>query len=205
MDGRTLNRILNLGAEHALYREDGGWYHHLEIFPGVLFDKNGYVFFATQAEYLSHPRLSHAQDLHITHGLNSLKEYVLFSKEQKRQIIFEAKEVDEEAIRVLRQVNTIVRKIELVRKIKNTYSNTCQVCTKRLPIGKGKYYSEVHHIQPLGHPHNGPDKIENMICVCPNCHVQLDLGAIAVASLKLSKHKVHDEYVAYHNTNIFNK
>ena len=29
-----------------------------------------------------------------------------------------------------------------------------------------------------GIPHNGPDKLENMICVCPNCHVLLDFGVI---------------------------
>ena len=30
------------------------------------------------------------------------------------------------------------------------------------------------HIQGLGRPHNGPDIIENMLCLCPNHHDQFD-------------------------------
>src|ERR1044072_1205256 len=175
MNGRTLNRLLNLGAQHALYREDGGWDHHLESFPGVLFDRSGYVIFHNQSDYLTHPELNHGQDLHITLGISSMKEYILFTDEQKRKIIFETKEVDEESIRVLRQINVIVRNVELMRRVKKIYEDTCQLCNIRLSIGDLAFYSEVHHIKPLGKPHNGPDRLENMICVCPNCHIRLDL------------------------------
>lgn len=43
--GRALNREWGVNAAHALYREDGTWYHKLERFPGALFDANGYVVF----------------------------------------------------------------------------------------------------------------------------------------------------------------
>lgn len=47
--GRTLNEEWKVGARHALYREDGTWYHVLERFPGALFDEHGYILFEDQA------------------------------------------------------------------------------------------------------------------------------------------------------------
>jgi len=52
--GRDLNELWQVGALHALYREDGKWYEHLERFPGALFDYNGYVIFKTKKSTSSH-------------------------------------------------------------------------------------------------------------------------------------------------------
>ncbi|MFD8615387.1 HNH endonuclease, partial [Streptomyces sp. NPDC059631] len=41
-------------------------------------------------------------------------------------------------------------------------------------------YSEGAHIRALGSPHNGPDTTSNVLCLCPNCHVMLDAGAIVI-------------------------
>ena len=41
-------------------------------------------------------------------------------------------------------------------------------------------YAEAAHIQPLGMPHNGPDQISNMLCLCPNHHVMFDLGGFVI-------------------------
>ena len=41
-------------------------------------------------------------------------------------------------------------------------------------------YAEGAHIRPLARPHNGPDVPENVLCLCPNCHVLFDQGAITV-------------------------
>jgi len=81
------------------------------------------------------------------------------------------------------------------------YNNTYQLCENRLEIAAGQYYSEVHHIKPLGRPHNRPDVLENMICVCPNCHALLDLGGIVFGdnSFKVVKHPINGEYLRYHN------
>lgn len=38
-------------------------------------------------------------------------------------------------------------------------------------------YAEAAHIRALGSPHNGPDVIENVLCLCPNHHVLFDNGA----------------------------
>ena len=45
--GRELNGKWNIGAQHALYRKNGTWYHWLERFPGALCDARGYVRFET--------------------------------------------------------------------------------------------------------------------------------------------------------------
>lgn len=41
MNGKLLKIILNIEAEHALYREDGKWYHHLKAFPESYLTKMG--------------------------------------------------------------------------------------------------------------------------------------------------------------------
>ena len=38
----------------------------------------------------------------------------------------------------------------------------------------------MHHLQPLGEPHDGPDVTANMLVVCPNHHADLDHGLVAV-------------------------
>jgi hypothetical protein len=103
-------------------------------------------------------------------------------------------------------INRINRKMRLARKVKVLCENKCQVCGDRIKIGESEYYSEAHHIQPLGTPHNGKDKLENMICVCPNCHVKLDYGIIRLDRDRLyflDKHPIGDVYISYHNKTYF--
>lgn len=200
--GTRLNALLNIGAKHARYREDGKWYHHLIDFPGVLFDENGYLVFNSEDDYLNHHKLQHGVDLHVIAGISSTKEYHQFTGEQKRQIILGLKSnLNEESLRVIRQVETVIRNRKLVEEIKQKYNHTCQICGKRLKLDEDLFYSEVHHIKPLGNPHNGPDKPENMISVCPNDHVLLDMGSIHLdtGNLHILKHQIGEEYVAYHN------
>lgn len=202
MNGKELNNILNIRAKHALYRKDGSWYHHLNDFPGVLFDSNGYLIFNSESNYLNHTKLQHSQDLHIKGGISSIDGYRTFSFEERKMIFINIKQsADEETLRKIRQLEIIVRNLSLVKSLKGIYENTCQICKTKLQISKDLYYSEIHHIRPLGIPHNGPDKLENMICVCPNCHVLLDFGVIRLnrSLLKVLKHKIEDEYISYYN------
>lgn len=77
MTGKTLNREWSVGARHALYREDGMWYHKLKEFPGALFDRNGYLRFETEHQYLGCPGLDHSgQDLHVRCGIQNIPGYV---------------------------------------------------------------------------------------------------------------------------------
>jgi 5-methylcytosine-specific restriction endonuclease McrA len=99
-------------------------------------------------------------------------------------------------------INQIYRNPNNVKQVKDFYGDHCQVCGDAIRLPGGRTYSEAHHIRPLGHPHDGPDEVENMLCVCPNCHVRLDYRAI---DLNVSKLKIHQRHnlshtqITYHN------
>ncbi|MBB5804953.1 putative restriction endonuclease [Saccharothrix ecbatanensis] len=70
------------------------------------------------------------------------------------------------------QGSSVVRDPKVVKKVKALYDHTCQFCGTRLSTGFG-YYSEAAHIRGLT-VHTGPDDLENLLCLCANCHVQFD-------------------------------
>ncbi|GHG23331.1 MULTISPECIES: YDG/SRA domain-containing protein [Amycolatopsis] len=106
----------------------------------------------------------------------------------------------------------IVRSTKVSEDVKKFYDHTCQLCNTRLSLGDGQGYSEGAHIQALGGLHRGPDFASNVLCLCPNCHVQFDRGAVVIAEdrtvlregvpagklLELPGHGIKDEYLAYH-------
>ncbi|MYZ37885.1 MULTISPECIES: YDG/SRA domain-containing protein [unclassified Streptomyces] len=76
-------------------------------------------------------------------------------------------------------VERIVRDTSTARRVKQWYGHTCQICRIALPVGpNGLSYAEGAHIQALGWASGGPDIDGNILCLCPNCHVRLDRGAI---------------------------
>lgn len=77
------------------------------------------------------------------------------------------------------QVNRIVRNYDVAASVKRLYDNTCQICSARLVTAAGAY-SEGAHIRPLGVPHNGSDTLDNILCLCPNCHALFDGHALKV-------------------------
>lgn len=77
-------------------------------------------------------------------------------------------------------LDRVQRNSKLVTKLKSLYNDRCQICGARLASGDGTGYSEVHHIRPLGTPHEGPDRLENMLVLCPNHHADFDNGVIRV-------------------------
>jgi len=79
--GKTLNKLYKIGAAHALYRENGYWYHTLKKFPGVLFDANGYVVFKSETEYQNCSYIKHGPDpntIHVLPKLSSVPNYIQF-------------------------------------------------------------------------------------------------------------------------------
>jgi putative restriction endonuclease len=75
------------------------------------------------------------------------------------------------------RVTRIVRDSDVSDSVKEIHDYTCQICETRLVTPRGAY-AEGCHIKPLGRPHSGPDTSENMLCLCPNCHVQFDELAV---------------------------
>ncbi|MGJ5828544.1 HNH endonuclease [Streptomyces ossamyceticus] len=101
----------------------------------------------------------------------------------------------------------------LVERVKLLHGHRCQVCGLRLET-RFSHYSEAAHIQGLGHPHNGPDKTSNLLCLCPNHHVQFDTLALFIDEdwivrrsqdgsrigvlRRHPEHHIDERYVEYH-------
>ena len=106
------------------------------------------------------------------------------------------------------QENTyrILRDTALSRRVKEMYGHKCQICGTSIHLPGERLYAEVHHLVPLGYPHNGLDEMGNVLCVCPNHHVELDYGALFVEVSQLTlkpEHPLNSKHVQYHNTAIY--
>jgi putative restriction endonuclease len=102
----------------------------------------------------------------------------------------------------------IIRDSRLGKEIKKLYNYKCQVCSIEINTNAGAY-AEAAHIRPVGKPHNGPDRPDNLLCLCPNHHLMLDKGVymidddlslVGIAG-RLTMHKEHKisvEHIRYH-------
>lgn len=101
--------------------------------------------------------------------------------------------------RTLRTQNIIDRDRQIVNALKIHYDNKCQLCNTQIELASGEKYSEVHHLHPLGE--DGHDVAQNMIVVCPNCHIELDFGRnINKDELNiLEPHFIEERYLEYQN------
>jgi putative restriction endonuclease len=122
---------------------------------------------------------------------------------------------DKELATVRRLVSSskIVRNIELARKVKELHGYACQICGIVLSTPSG-LYAESAHIKPLGRPHDGPDTISNIVCLCPNDHVRFDCLAVFISDdlrvidavtkadvgqlTEHRQHRIERNYLAYH-------
>lgn len=119
----------------------------------------------------------------------------------------------EPAPRQLAVTNRLVRDTRLMRAVKELYDFHCQVCAARLPTPTGPY-AEAAHIRGLGGPHHGPDKLDNLLCLCPNHHVTFDRGGWSVnddGTLRgqpgqlalMPTHEVNPLHLHYHRRRIY--
>lgn len=117
--------------------------------------------------------------------------------------------LNREPERITSYTTRIVRDTRVSERVKRQHDHVCQVCCTRIDR-LGGAYAESAHIKPLGRPHNGPDKAENILCLCPNCHILFESWAFAVADdgrligaldgklVELDSHKINRDYLAYH-------
>jgi putative restriction endonuclease len=108
-------------------------------------------------------------------------------------------------------VSRVIRNTRIGREVKLLYDNRCQVCQTQVMTPAGPY-AECCHIRPLGAPHNGPDTPENVLCLCPNCHVAFDSFGFTISDdlttshrptkrLTVSpKHDLSAAYLRYHRS-----
>lgn len=125
--------------------------------------------------------------------------------EEKIQASLEQSNARGRVERIATLIQRHLRDPKLVADLKDLYDYQCQFCGIFIPNGKpnGKY-CEAHHIRPIGAPHHGADSAENILIVCPNHHQMLGFGAIPIdaSTLRLNRHSVSDENIAYHNAEI---
>lgn len=100
------------------------------------------------------------------------------------------------------------RDVSKAERVKRIHDYRCQMCGTSLDCLAGPY-AEAAHIRPLGSPHNGPDILDNLLCLCPNHHVLFDNGGVTVSQdLSLvgeegrlntnPRHKISAEHLRYH-------
>ncbi|MBO9673637.1 MAG: HNH endonuclease [Sphingobacteriaceae bacterium] len=135
-------------------------------------------------------------DLHYNPILKEPKP--IYGKSQRKEIL----------------IQRIVRDTYVSQQVKNLYDHKCQICGTTIETQTG-FYVEAAHIQALGKPHNGPDIVENILCLCPNHHVMFDYGMISISNdfqilgLKntvLSIHKNHNinvDFIKYHREHFY--
>ena len=111
--------------------------------------------------------------------------------------------------RVQTTVLRIIRNSKIISDLKKLYNYNCQVCNISIKTKSG-FYAEGAHIWPLGKPHNGQDKLSNLLCLCPNHHVMFDKGVFSInddlnlignedGKLYVHKnHKIDHECLIYH-------
>lgn len=109
------------------------------------------------------------------------------------------------------RVTRIVRDSDVSDAVKELHDYTCQICSARLVTPRGAY-AEGCHIKPLGRPHSGPDTQDNLLCLCPNCHVLFDEQAIWIEddlSIRGAaggvlrthpSHRVSSDFLRYHRS-----
>ncbi|WP_094770586.1 YDG/SRA domain-containing protein [Microbacterium gorillae] len=84
-----------------------------------------------------------------------------------------------QAQRALATHYRLVRDPAVPARVKALYDHRCQICGIRIQTLAGAY-SEGAHLVPLGGGTDGPDTDANVLCLCPNHHVMLDHGALAI-------------------------
>lgn len=78
------------------------------------------------------------------------------------------------------------RNVYVSRYAKIRANGVCQLCGKAAPFidRTGEPYLESHHVVWLAN--DGPDVIENVVALCPNCHKKMHILALSSDVQKLS-------------------
>ena len=183
-NGAYLNDLWHVGAAHALYIHDGHWYHRLKRFPGALFDRNGYIIFQTEQEYLNSPHLDIGKQISVRKpGISAIPGYVrvLSSDAQLSPFAPPTLDVDIHSIVAIEGRRRLVLHLErernqtVVRKKKaQAASRDCEVCRFSFGRDYGTHaadYCEVHHLLPLSEiEHATETRMEDLAILCSNCH-----------------------------------
>ena len=115
------------------------------------------------------------------------------------EILEDDRNIENESVEV--KINRIKRKQQIVNKLKNKYSNRCQIegCNFRFQKKNGEYYSEAHHLDLLSE--GGSQAESNVVILCPNHHRMLHYADIDLFELHKDRRKViingEEHYIKY--------
>ena len=116
---------------------------------------------------------------------------------------------NQEPDRVKSYTTRIVRDTLAAEAVKDVHQHVCQTCATRIERPGGAY-AQGAYIRPLGRPHNGPDTADNILCLCPNCHVLFDgwafaieddgtlIGALSGCLIEIETHIINRQHLGYH-------
>ncbi len=171
--GQAKKKIIDYGLGHTIFPDD---LHSQDITHFILIDK------LQSLDLLFHETMSKTKAGMMLSGIYKLEKKVTTSHISESQIpksLTEQEMINGSAQREHFEVMRFIRDSKKVAKLKELYQNKCQICNYTFEYEKGKFYSEVHHYNPL-HA-NADDDFDNMIVVCPNHHAKFDYNLIAIA------------------------
>lgn len=107
----------------------------------------------------------------------------------------------------------VIRNSRVGNYVKELYNYRCQISGIALDTPHGPY-AEACHVRPVGKPHNGPDSVDNVLCLSPNMHVLFDLGAITLTdNLRIMgmdgdlksepDHQLSIDHIRYHREHVY--
>ena len=199
--GAYLNKLWSVGAAHALYIHDGHWHHPLKRFPGALFDKHGYLLFATEQDFHDFITSIHqhiGKDFAIRPpGISAIPGYVtalpstnLAIQQSKFSASVERSLQDPPAKRQQRLktasklptkvailTTVFLRNADVVAEVLYRAQGKCESCHRPAPFLRkkdGNPYLEVHHKKQL--TNGGEETVGNALALCPNCHREHRFG-----------------------------
>jgi len=173
--GKTLAKKWTPNTKHALYRETGNWYHQLEKFPGVLFDKDGFKVFESKSDFENCPELKKTEATNtvtVSGGIKTIPGYTRYEalgllSNRSRQ------EGHPVTVTLTRYERDPAARSECLEHFGSR--SRCQVCKADLQERYGNaaaYVIHVHHLDPLGRAKmkHAVDPKTDLLPVCPNCH-----------------------------------
>ena len=107
------------------------------------------------------------------------------------------------------RINPQGRRYETLKEISDSEVVTLALFQQLRGVeSERSFLREAAHIRPLGAPHNGPDTLDNTLCLCPNHHVLFDHSGITIdEDLSLvgvegrlavhSRHSINDNHLRY--------
>jgi hypothetical protein len=177
-----LNTAWGVGAVQARYSDDGHWYAALARFPAALFDRNGYLYFATEQEYRTAPFSIGKQISVPKPGISALPGYVRVGDSDPPAL----DAVDDISVAEGRELLRLHRSRErnrglVARKKRRVLIKTgrleCEACGFDFAAVYGELgagFAECHHTQPLAQG-TGERRtaLTDLAVVCANCHRML--------------------------------